>query len=142
MKYIAKSVDDYSRDYSIYGSEISGDIRDKTITESTTGSFEVFKDVVKNLVDPTSYELAEENVKKEFPHFTPEGIKTVMNYYGIRNRMWKDIEKWMDENRDSDGPVYFHFDFPEESNWFSEDGSNKEYPEKQHESSIFLEIKP
>lgn len=142
MTYIVKNIDDYSSDYSIHVGKIPGDIRDKTTTESTTHSIEVFKDVVKELVDPTDYELTEENVKKEFPYFTPDGIKTVMNYYGVRNRIWKDMEKWIEENKDSNEPVYFHFDFPEETNWFSVDGNSKEHPEKQHESSIQLEINP
>lgn len=137
MKYTARKIDEYSLD----GNDPHGPIRENTTITSTTESLDVFLNVVKDYIDPSSYELTEENIMKEFPHFSPEGVKTVVNYYGYRNTLWECARRWIDENKTSNKKADFHADFPQEVNWFSEDG--KPYtPEKQIESSLCLVIKP
>ena len=135
MKYIIKKTSIWETDNSLWNpnKKTNNNVFHKSIDEYKTSSIDDCVAILKCEIDPVSYELTPENIKKEFGLDIKEtGINQIIDYYSYRNNIFYNLIDWLYTTKSGN----FHFEIPYENNHFGLRDDPNDYYERQIEYSF------
>jgi hypothetical protein len=119
MKYTIRKDEKYNKPY--WKKEFKGKRVDYTsMFMYDTDDFDVFLDVIRDMIDACDYELTKQNIHKNFGDISDRSVKQIQDYYTFRNDVYQKIVEFVKlHNVEGTGPHFESWHIPYEC-----DGSN------------------